>query len=244
MLFNLNGGQVKDRPLIRPQTLAEIQSPQVVARTDPSCPTPNAAYAMGWFVDVYHGRARLTHGGNLHDVNSDVSLYPEQGIGVVCFFNFGSPGLAKVLSQSAYDLLEGLETEHTFETQLLSYERNIEETRRRTAAVPRVENTAPSHPLGDYVGTYVHPGYGAIEIRRQDEELVLQRNNLVLPLQHWHYDAWVVKDPEAFVIHVTHPFDRGSRWQFETSVDGAIVALSIRLEPAVASLRFEKTEAQ
>src|SRR5437764_15212024 len=71
MLFNLRGGRQEGCSLIKPQTLLEIQSPQMPARTDPSCPTPHASYAMGWFVDTYNSRVRLSHGGYLHDVNSE-----------------------------------------------------------------------------------------------------------------------------------------------------------------------------
>jgi len=50
--FNLRGGRGYEDSLIQPQTLLEIQSPQVSARTDSACPSPNASYAMGWFVDT------------------------------------------------------------------------------------------------------------------------------------------------------------------------------------------------
>ncbi len=76
MLFNLNSGAVGGRSLIQSKTLMEIQSAQIPARTDPSCPTPHAAYAMGWFVDSDGGRTRVTHGGYLHDVNSELRSIP------------------------------------------------------------------------------------------------------------------------------------------------------------------------
>jgi len=241
MLFNLNGGTYGSRALIQPKTLAEVQAPQMPARTDPSCPTPNAAYAMGWFVDTYNGRARLTHGGYLHDVNSEVSLHPQEGIGIVSFTNFGCPGLARTLNQHAYDLLMGFPTEYSFENKLADYEKNVEQTRVRNASLERVENTSPSHPLNDYAGTYGHPGYGILEVRIEDRELVLRRNTLMLRLQHWHYDAWVVKDAHRFVIHAPHPFERANRWRFETNAEGEIAGLVVALEPAIAPLRFEKT---
>ena len=240
MLFNLNGGKLMESPLIKSQTLAEIHSPQILAGADASAPTPNAAYAMGWFVDTYNGHARLSHGGYLHDVNSEVMLFPKDDIGVVSFTNFGFPTLARLINQHAIDLLMGFKATQTLEEKLAQYEKNIEQTRQRNASVRRVEGTSPSHSLGDYVGVYIHPGYGSIEILLSDKELVFRRNGLILPLQHWHYDAWVAKDSEIFYIHVPHAFDPASRLLFETNADGEIAALSIRLEPAVAPIRFEK----
>ena len=240
MVFNLNGGKADGRPLIQTPTLTEIQSPQVVARTDTSAPTPNAAYAMGWFVDTYNARPRVSHGGYVHDVNSEITLFPEDDIGIVSFTNFGFPTLSRLINQCAFDLIKGLRPTQTLEEKLAQYEAKIEETRKRNASVPRVANTAPSHPLSDYAGVYLHQGYGKIEILQRDGGLVFQRKNLVLPLDHWHYDAWIAKDSGMFFIHVPHAFDPASRFLFETNADGEIVALSIPLEPAVAPIRFEK----
>jgi CubicO group peptidase (beta-lactamase class C family) len=240
MIFNLGGGKVAGCSLIQAQTLLEIQSPQVIARTDPSAPTANAAYALGWFVDTYNGCARLTHGGYIHDVNSEVTLFPEDDIGVVSFINFGFPALARLINQYAFDLIKGFTPVQTFEEKLAQYEEKVEETRRRNAAVRRVLNTAPSHALADYAGTYTHPGYGRVEILRRDRELLFRRNRLVLPLEHWHYDSWTAGDSGLFFIHAPHAFDPASRISFATDSDGRIAAVSIRLEPAVAPIRFEK----
>jgi CubicO group peptidase (beta-lactamase class C family) len=240
MLFNLNHGKVADRSLINSQTITEIHSPQVTARTDPSTPTPNAAYAMGWFVDTYNGRARVAHGGYVHDVNSEVMLFPQDDIGIVSFTNFGFPTLARLMGQHAFDLLMGSDPTQSLTERLAQYESRVEETRKRMAAVHRVGNTTPSHSLDEYAGVYVHPGYGEMHVIRNGTELTLKRNDLELSLEHWHYDAWVARDCEMFFIHVPHAFDRSNRMVFDTDVDGGIAGLSIRLEPSVAPIRFEK----
>jgi CubicO group peptidase (beta-lactamase class C family) len=242
LLFNLRGGKQEGRALIEPQTLAEIHSPQVAARTDPSCPTPQAAYAMGWFVDTYHGRLRISHGGNLHDVNSEVMLFPQDDTGIVSFTNFGGPRMAKLINQYAFDFLMGFAPDQTVEEKLAEYEKNIADIREKNALAGRVGNTAPSHRLDDYAGSYLHPGYGRIEIHRRGQGLDLQRNGLTLALEHWHYDAWAVAENDLFEIHRPHAFDRTSRILFETDANGEIAAFTIPLEPAVAPVRFAKQE--
>src|SRR5579872_1228457 len=214
--FNLSGGAVGQRGLIKSQTLAEIHSPQIFSGAESGAPTPNAPYAMGWFVDTYNGCTRLSHGGLVHDVNSEVMFFPTNAIGVVSFSNFGFPTLARLINQCAFDLLMGFKSVQTVEEKLAEYERKIEETRERNAKVRRVENTSPSHALKDYAGCYAHPGYGKIEIDQVNGELIFRRNRLVLPLQHWHYDAWIAKDSDIFFLHVSHAFDRTSRFVFET----------------------------
>jgi CubicO group peptidase (beta-lactamase class C family) len=237
--FNLSSGMASGRQLIKASTLGEIHSAQVMTGADPAPPTPNAAYAMGWFVDTYNGCKRVSHGGYLHDVSSDVMLVCDQRIGVVSFTNFGPSGLARLLNEHTIDLLKGSKPVQAVEEKLALYERKIEENRERCAAVRRVTNTVPSHRLVDYVGTYGHPAYGKVEINLSAEELVFRWNQLTIPLAHWHYDAWVPRD-EWFVIHAPHAFDRSSRFLFETSADGDICSVSIRLEPAVAAIRFAK----
>ncbi len=240
LMFNLSGGRGPGGQLIEPKTLKELQSPHWAARTDPTCPSPNAAYAMGWYVDTYNGRNRLLHGGYLHDVSSEVSLFPDDAIGIVSFTNFGPPGLARTINQYAFDALMGFKPVQSVEDKLAEYEKKIRETRERNAAVRRVPNTSPSHPLADYAGVYKHRGYGAIEIQCNGEELGFRRGALEVVLQHWHYDAWIAKDIGIMPLHIQHAFEPASPLLFETSADGEIAAVSIRLEPAVSPIRFEK----
>jgi CubicO group peptidase (beta-lactamase class C family) len=240
LAFNLNGGESAGRQLLRRQTLHELHSACVLVGTDPSAPSPNAAYGLGWFIDRYNGYARISHSGYLHDVHGWVMLFPEVALGIVSFTNFASSRLASLISQCTFDLLMGLEPLEKLEQRLARYEQNIADTRRRLAGVHRVPDTSPSHPLQDYAGSYAHPGYGRVEIVRNHETLRFQRNQLILPLQHWHYDAWVVADNELFEIHRPHAFERSNRICFETSEDGAIEAFRMRLEPAIAPIRFVK----
>lgn len=237
MLFNLRG---QGRPLLQPNTFSEITSPQIFARTDPSCPSPNAAYGMGWFVDTYNDRPRIAHGGYIHDVNSEVMLFPADGIGVVSFINFGFPALARYINQCLFDALMGFTALQTAEQKLELYEKKVADMRQRSNAVRHVAGTRPSHPLRDYAGTYEHPGYGSVEVQCDGESLILRRGSLNIPLQHWHYDAWIARDLGRFFLHCPHPFDSTSRMLFHTDEEGAVAALSLPLEPAVAPIRFMK----
>jgi CubicO group peptidase (beta-lactamase class C family) len=239
MAFNLRG-QLAGRSLVRTQTLQEIHRVQMAVQ-DPAAPKPRANYAMGWTVDVYNSCVRLAHGGYIHDVNSEVTLFPAQGIAIVSFANFSSALPAMLINEHVFDVLMGFTPERTLEGILADYEKKVHDTLRQCASVRRAENTSPSHSLGDYAGVYVHKGYGQIEILQSDGELVLRRYELTLPLEHWHYDVWAFVDAELFPIEAPHAFDRANRVLFETNVDGEVTALSLSLEPTVAPIRFEKT---
>jgi CubicO group peptidase (beta-lactamase class C family) len=240
LLFNLNHGKVNGRALISPAALQEIYSPQVLSGGDGGSPSAKATYAMGWFVDSYNGRTRISHPGYIHDVNSDVALFPEQQIGIISFTNFGCNAVARLINEHIFDWLLCLKPINTLVEKLEQYENKIRIMRERDSTLRRVEGTNPSHPLNDYIGNYSHPGYGLILINREGEGLEFQRHVLRLSLEHWHYDAWISRDISMFYIHAPHPFDRASRFLFETNADGQISAVSIRLEPAVAPIRFVK----
>jgi CubicO group peptidase (beta-lactamase class C family) len=240
MSFNLKRGEADGRALIWPETLAQIHAPQVCCGDEPTAPSPYATYAMGWYVDNFHGCGRWSHGGLHHGVNSSVMLFPQQGIGIVAFVNFAASRLAAWLAGAAFELMMGFEPQQTLGQALDQYERKMTESRRRIASVRRVKGTSPSHDLADYVGRYEHAGYGRIDIAAHGGTLLLKRCTLALPLQHLHYDVWTFAPNDLLEIHQPHAFDQASLISFETDLDGAPVAFSIRLEPALCAIRFQK----
>jgi CubicO group peptidase (beta-lactamase class C family) len=239
MRFNLKDGHEIQKH-ISAETLMEIHSPNIATRSDPLSPTAHATYGMGWFIDIYKGRARLSHGGYLDDVQSEVSLHTEDDIGIVSFTNFGAPRVARLMNQRIFDLLMGFESPRAIENHLELYERKISLNQSRLAAVPRVSNTFPSHATEQYGGYYHHPAYGRIEVEAAAGELQLQRQSLSLTLEHWHYNSWVVRAPELVDLHGPHPFDCGSPVMFDVNAIGGIGAFTLRFEPSVAPIRFEK----
>lgn len=238
--FNLGDGSAAGRCLIQHATLRELHTPCVIMGDDAAAPSAHAAYGLGWFVDTYNGHRRVSNTGWLHDVNSCVTLFPDHGIGMVSFINFASSRLSSLLNQQAFDVIMGLVPAETLEDRLAQYEEKIERVHARINAVRRVPDTSPSHSLKDYAGVYEHLGYGAIEISTQGGELAFRRGQLTLPLEHWHYDSWVIAENDLFEIHKEHFFVRSNRLVFETGPDGQIAAFSMSLEPTVAPIRFSK----
>jgi CubicO group peptidase (beta-lactamase class C family) len=238
--FNLNAGKLDNEQLISRATFTELRAAQVLVGDDSSSPSPGATYAMGWYVDTYNGCARILHGGYMHDVHSNVMLFPAQGIGIVSYTNFGCPGLSRLINEHVFDLLMGLESAQTVEVKLTQYERCIEENRARLASTPRTACTSPSHAVGSYLGEYVNPGYGSIEIRGDAAGLAFKLHSFDLQLEHWHHDTWTFAENDMFEIHKPHPFDRASHVVFDVDATRGVTGLSIELEPAVSPIQFVK----
>jgi CubicO group peptidase (beta-lactamase class C family) len=239
-LFNLKLGAIGDTSLINRRTMLEIHTPQMIAGDQQGGLTPNAGYGLGWFIDEYRGFARVSHGGDLHDVNSNIMLFPGTQIGIVSFANFGRPQLSSVINERVFDILTAAPDPKSFEMALAAYETRIEELSARSSEARCIPGTRPSHPLGDYAGVYTHPAYGSFEVIRSADNLHLQRLNTVIPLSHCHFDVWGIAPNDLFAIDYPHAFDRSGRITFTTSSDGIVCSMQIAFEPEVDPISFVK----
>jgi hypothetical protein len=190
---------------------------------------------MGWFVDSYNGSSRISHGGYRRDVNSEVTLFPTHGIGIVSFTNFGAPRLARLINDHVFDLLAGSCPVMALNDKLAEYEHAIVETAARHPPVQR-DGQRPSRAHSEYAGVYENPAYGLIEIQSDGPALHLHRHEMRLPLEHWAAEKWIAGPNDLVPIHEPHPFDRTSLISFDT--DDEEQTLSIQFERAVDPIRF------
>jgi hypothetical protein len=209
----------------------------------PEAVSANATYGLGWFVDSYNGSRRVSHGGYLHDVNSEVTLFPEEGIGIVSFTNFGFVRFARFINEHVFDALLGLESVQSLEDKLALNERKRRGVIKWPANTDVITSTREEHSPADCIGAYVHSAYGNVQVQLDGGNLVLNLNGLMpLTLEHCHGDSWCARpsDWEFLTHHESHPFDCNNRLRFETNAAGAVDALAIRMEPAVPVIRFQK----
>ena len=88
----------------------------------------------------------------------------------------------------------------------------------------RVEGTRSSHPIVDYAGQYVHPGYGTLGIEQNDGNLTVNFNGIAAPLEHWHYDVWTGAETEGDTTFEDQKF------LFRGNEDGLIAEVTSVLE--------------
>jgi CubicO group peptidase (beta-lactamase class C family) len=236
--FNLRGGTLPGTIRDLSVDLSELQSPQIELAGDKSGPSSEASYGMGWFVDEAFGLRRISHGGYLHDVHSEVAFIPDRNVGVVSFVNFGCSRLASAISEFALAILTGNAPAACAEERLARYEEAIQETRYRNDARPTETKSLP-RPLQAYSGRYRHPAYGTFKVEIRDGGLWLDRGRLKLPLVHSERDNWFVKESPHFPIHAWHAFEPANDVRFHVG-NGEVTALSLTLEQTVAPIRFDK----
>lgn len=173
-------------------------------------------YGLGWSLHDYLGRRIVSHGGAYDGMYSQVTLVPEEQLGVVVLTN-GMTGIAGALANRIVDAYLGGEPKD-WSNLLLERERaaEVRERERRAAAVRQtVPSTAPSLPLASYAGSYGGQLYGEVTVALEDNRLVLRMapgTDLVADLVHLQYDtfrldwrreyAWFESGLAQFVLDV------------------------------------------
>lgn len=233
---HLNHGKFNDQKLINGSTLDELHSPQITLGEGIRPEITAYAYAMGWFTDNYRGHRRVHHGGNIDGFTALVSLLPQDDIGIVILTNINATPFPEFLVRNISDRLLQLKTINWSEDALARNEKGrslLKESEEKSKAT-RKANTKPSHILSDYVGEYYNPGYGSIKISMQGDKLEMSFNNIVTPLEHWHYDVF-----NGIKTGKDDTFD-GFKLMFQSDIKGNIATISAPFEPAVKNILFTK----
>jgi len=234
LLLNCGGGEVDGQRLVSAAALREIHSvsmamPDAGRLFDEVSPV---GYGMGWMVDNYRGQRVLHHGGNIDGFSALVSFAPKANTGVVILTNMNATPMREVVAYRVWDEVFGLESLPWGERL-----RGVVESM-MTGATQAKEHRAgqakplpPSHPLEEYAGLYVHPGYGTFAVTVVDDKLVPDFHGLDASLAHRHLDVWDLRvelqDQELPIAFQTN---------FDAEVDGLIAVL----EPTVDPIRFER----
>ncbi|MBZ5590467.1 MAG: serine hydrolase [Acidobacteriia bacterium] len=161
----------------------------------------NPVYGMGRWTASYRGHQIAFHGGDINGFHSQVSLMPQDRIGVVVLvIGDHCASLYNTVSYNLYERLLGMDqtpwSERMLEIRLKG--KKADTAARAKAGQEQVKNTKPSHPLADYVGEYEHPAYGLLKIAMKDGQLQFDFHKLLFPLSHFHYDRFDTPDDEQY----------------------------------------------
>ncbi len=230
-------GEFNGQPIIGAATLKEIHAPQVTLGTIPEQPElAPASYGMGWFVQPYRGHLCLHHGGAIDGFIALVSLFPNDGLGVVAFSNFNGSPLPTLMTRHAVDRILGLPDKDWNGEALTKYHegKKVQKEAEKKKDTLRVPDTKPAHPLEAYAGDYENTGYGLLKVEVQGERLVLTFNGITTPFEHWHYEVFNgLENPEDKTFE-------DLRVQFLTNMKGDVDRVALPLEPAVDEIVFRK----
>jgi CubicO group peptidase (beta-lactamase class C family) len=202
--FLLDTGKVNGKPLLTPQTWAELFKPVTPlppwnARSAPQLRLSKPhfrSYALGWFQQDYLGRQVDFHTGSLTGMIAINGLIREEGIGVYILSNTSSE-IRHPLMFKVFDTFLGAPA-RDWSGEMLAMRRaddardDSANTRRQAQ---RTEGTRPSLALDRYAGTFVDPDslYPAITITSENGALRYRLSAAQAgTLEHWQYDTFRV----------------------------------------------------
>lgn len=234
---HLNNGKYEGTQLVGSPTVADMHIAHMPTGAEPPGGEVLAsAYGMGWFTDVYKGRRRVHHGGNIDGFSTMVSYFPDDGLGFVVLSNMNGTGLPELLIRTAADRILGLDLKDWIGEAAKRIERGEEASKKaeEKKATRKIPGTKPAHALADYTGDYAHPGYGEAKISLQGGQFVFTYNGISNPMEHWHYETFngvdTKKDPTFTDFKIS----------FRTDVNGRVAELVAALEPSVDDIVLKK----
>ena len=128
-------------------------------------------YGMGRTMTTYKNHLITEHGGAINGFRSQITLFPEDSLGIIILTNSADHKIASYLQFEIADIFLNLKKtqwhERVFERTKKQFKnQNVSNT---TNTIK--ENIKLSNSLNNYVGAFEHPAYGVIEIKEISEKL-------------------------------------------------------------------------
>ena len=198
--------------LIQPATFREIVAPQMRAPME-EYPALTLAqphffsYALGWFVQDYHGDVVWMHTGSIDGMCAIIGLEPGRHIGVYVLENLDHAELRHALMYKVFDMFREAPRAATrdWSADLKAHFDSLRAARRAKAVAAadttkkaKSGGTEPSMPLERYAGTYVDSTYGTMQVTLANGALHAKFVNFDIgELKHAAYETFssVKNDP-------------------------------------------------
>lgn len=199
------------------------------------------SYGYAWFTSSYKGHYRLEHGGNIDGFSANVSFFPTDKIGIVVLSNQDGSALPTLVRNIISDEVLGLkktdwEAFYKEKIQVLK-----ELSKKKKEEEKTIANTKPSHDLIEYTGNYNNPGYGTFSIAVENDSLFANFTRKKAFLKHSYYD--IFKPYEKKNTTVETESSLAILFNFQTNDIGDIASVSLKLEPTLDPIVFERSPA-
>jgi CubicO group peptidase (beta-lactamase class C family) len=199
--LQLERGSYEDKKLLSLSAIEEMHKPQMIVNDSDgvALTAPDAhfvSYGFGWFLNDYHGRKIVRHGGNIDGMTAVVGMIPEEQLGVVVLTNLSANDLPTALMYRVFDAYLSLPAKD-WSARLLAFYRILEFRKQaewKSAEEARVKETKPTLPLAQYAGTYWNDMYGEAKIIEQQGRLRFSYSETYSgEMEHWNYDTFHLK---------------------------------------------------
>ena len=194
MIAQLNDGKFKGQQAIPSKAISETMIPNNISdKTGKYDELSNTIYCMGRNIYTYKGHKAASHGGAIDGFYSFVTLFPKDSLGIFVVVNasHGRP-LSNFVPLDVFDRLMNIPRTSWGQRHMKDYKEALVQEKKSADSVKatQVKNTAPSHALKDYAGTYNHSTYGDIKIELVNDKLFFVFRSQRSALHHFHYDQF------------------------------------------------------
>ena len=150
-------------------------------------------YGLGWAIMDYGGRFVANHGGGYDGMYSKVAIVPEENLGIVILTN-SMKGISNPMMYYILDAYMGFEEKDWSKIGLRWQEASDQ---RWASRIPERSmnrgNSSPDLTLENYVGSFICPMYGDIEVKYEGGQLSLHfaaAPSLDATLKHWEHNTF------------------------------------------------------
>ena len=198
LIMQVNAGVFEGVQVLNATTVQEMHAPQISSQstflfTDEGRPV---SYGMGWTRETFNGKTYLSHGGGIFGFPAYAALLPEIKAGIVVLAN-GSTWTPyyphQEITARVFSRLLDLEDKDWKSRAMTQTQAILEQVDQIFAAqeAARAENTEPTLPLSEYLGTYTSDVSGPFNIFMDGDRMRLQFEGVGAfsgELEHWHHD--------------------------------------------------------
>ncbi|MFN0107007.1 MAG: serine hydrolase [Bryobacteraceae bacterium] len=199
--MHLSGGMFGEKRVVSAKQIAELHAPQTVVRPDATArdlnPANQMSYGLGWMIQDYRGHHMVSHGGAIDGFRAQVTLMPEEKLGVVVLANLGGNNMPEALRYAIVDSVLGLPKKDWNTTYLAAAAKQEAETEKRRAEeiAKRKADATPSRGLAAYAGAFESKAYGPVKVVESSGKLSLEWAGWQFGLSHWHYNTFMASAP-------------------------------------------------
>jgi CubicO group peptidase (beta-lactamase class C family) len=175
----INDGVVDGRRVF-PEGLIDSTHASLVAEDRQFGSYTRDAYGLGWQIGRYEDDILISHFGNFAGSRAHVSFMPDRDLGVVVMVNEDAVAgrVADMVANYVYDHFAGrADLESAYEGQIETFVTRVADMRSGVAEGVAERADRPwmlAHPNAAYVGRYVSPAMGTVEVSESGGDLMVR----------------------------------------------------------------------
>jgi hypothetical protein len=185
LITQLNRGLAPDgKRVVTAENLTATWQPQVEL-------APGVSYGLGWAITRYKSRTLLTHGGGTSGFTADLSLLPDEGLGIAVLTNAQNANLfCGAVRARAMELAFGepKEMDAILATKAEEARRRFREKAARMRLVDR-------RTIAPYLASYANPALGDATLKSAGRKLMFAAGGFSSELRRLTDDTYVFTDP-------------------------------------------------